>query len=54
MIIINTIDGRKFSFNGIPYLRNYISAVFTNGVEIFNCYERNDILSSKTRTPNTR
>lgn len=44
MIVINTIDDRKFSFNGIPYLRNYISAVYGTSVEVFNCYERHDVL----------
>lgn len=44
MNIINTIDDRKFSLNGIPYLRNYISAVYGQSIEIFNCYERHDVL----------
>lgn len=45
---INTIDDRKFSLNGIPYLRNYISAVYGTNVEIFNCYERHDVLIEQT------
>jgi hypothetical protein len=48
MININTIDDRKFSLNGIPYLRNYISAVYSTNVEVFNCYERHDVLVEQT------
>lgn len=48
MNIINTIDDRKFSLNGIPYLRNYISTVYGQSIEIFNCYERCDVLVPQT------
>ena len=44
MIIINSVSNTRFSFNGIEYFRNYISVVRGNRVEIFNCYEREDIM----------
>ena len=44
MIIINTVNSRRFSLNGIEYLKNYITTVRGNRVEVFNCYERADVL----------
>ena len=44
MNIINTISNTRFSFNGIEYFKNYISVVRGNRIEIFNCYEREDVL----------
>lgn len=44
MIIINSVSNTRFSFNGIEYFRNYISVVRGDRVEIFNCYEREDIM----------
>ncbi|KOS06992.1 hypothetical protein AM493_13845 [Flavobacterium akiainvivens] len=44
MTIINTVSDSRFSLNGVQYLKNYISAVRGNRVEIFNCYERADVL----------
>jgi hypothetical protein len=48
MIVINTIDNRKFSLNGIPFLKNYISAVRNTKIIIFNCYESKDVLVELT------
>jgi hypothetical protein len=49
MVIINSVSDTRFSLNGIEYLKNYISNI--NGVflEIYNCYEKNDILLELTR-----
>lgn len=44
MTIINTVSDSRFSLNGVQYLKNYISAVRGNRVEVFNCYERADVL----------
>jgi hypothetical protein len=44
MTIINTASDSRFSVNGVQYLKNYISAVRGNRVEVFNCYERADVL----------
>ncbi|WP_417351273.1 pyocin knob domain-containing protein [Flavobacterium alkalisoli] len=48
MTIINSVSNTRFSFNGIEYFRNYISVVRGDRVEIFNCYEREDIMLSLT------
>ena len=44
MTIINSISNTRFSFNGIEYFKNYISVVRGSRIEIFNCYEREDVL----------
>ncbi|MUV02101.1 hypothetical protein GN157_00115 [Flavobacterium rakeshii] len=44
MIIINSVSNTLFSFNGIEYFRNYISVVRGERIEIFNCYERDDVM----------
>ena len=44
MIIINSVSSSRFSINGVQYLKNYISAVHGSRVEIFNSYERADVL----------
>ncbi len=44
MTIINSVSNTRFSFNGIEYFKNYISVVRGSRVEIFNCYEREDVL----------
>lgn len=44
MNIINTVSETVFELNGVKYLKNYISNVYGNKVEIYNCYERADIL----------
>lgn len=44
MIIINSVSNTLFSFNGIEYFRNYISVIRGERIEIFNCYERDDVM----------
>lgn len=44
MNIINTVSTSRFSLNGVEYLKNYISRVAGNRVEIFNCYDSTDVL----------
>src|SRR5690606_492525 len=41
---INSVSNTLFSFNGIEYFRNYISVVRGERIEIFNCYERDDVM----------
>lgn len=48
MIIINELNTQRFSLNGIPYLKNYITHISGNLIEIFNCYERCDVLLPPT------
>lgn len=45
MYIIQTVSAKQFSLDGIPYFKNYISRVTTNGkLSIFNCYDSRDVL----------
>ena len=44
MITINTISNTRFAFNGIQYLKNYISRIAGDRIEIYNCYEKQDVL----------
>lgn len=46
MNIINTISNKRFLLNGIEYLKNYASRVAGDKIEIFNNYERSDVLVS--------
>jgi len=39
MIIINTIDSQKFSFNGVNYLKNFTPIVSGSKIEIVNTYD---------------
>jgi hypothetical protein len=43
MIIIDTVSSTRFSVDGVPYLKNYISEVAGNQITIFNAYDRKDI-----------
>jgi hypothetical protein len=43
MIIINTVNSTRFSVDGIPYLKNYISEVAGSQITIFNAYDRKDV-----------
>ena len=49
MTIVNTVSNIRFSMNGIEYFKNYISVVRGDKVEIFNCYEREDVLLPLTQ-----
>ncbi|RWW99717.1 beta strand repeat-containing protein [Flavobacterium cerinum] len=48
MNIINTFNDKRFILNGIQYFKNYVSVVRGNKIEIFNCYERKDVLVELT------
>lgn len=48
MIIINTIDDRKFSLNGVQYLKNYITRPAGEKLHLYNCYENGDVLVAYT------
>jgi len=43
MIVINTVSSTRFSVDGIPYLKNYISEVAGNQITVFNAYDRKDV-----------
>ena len=44
MHLITNISDTRFSLNGTEYLKNYVSAVAGDKVEVYNCYERKDVL----------
>ncbi|WP_294823618.1 hypothetical protein [uncultured Flavobacterium sp.] len=44
MNFITNISATRFQFNGVNYLKNYITRVAGSRLEIFNCYERADVL----------
>lgn len=44
MNIINILNDKRFTLNGIQYFRNYVSVVRGDRIELFNCYERKDVL----------
>jgi hypothetical protein len=48
MNIISTFNDKRFILNGIQYFKNYVSVVRGNKIEIFNCYERKDVLVELT------
>jgi hypothetical protein len=48
MHIIRTVNTKRFSLNGIEYLKNYVTNVSGNYLEIFNCYDRHDVLLAST------
>lgn len=48
MHTISTVNTKRFSLNGIEYLKNYVSNISGNLLEIFNCYDRCDVLLSLT------
>lgn len=48
MITINNISDTIFELNGIQYLKNYLSRPYGNNIEIYNCYERKDVLVEKS------
>lgn len=43
MYIVNQLNERKFTLNGVEYFKNYISVVHGNRIEVFNCFERKDV-----------
>nr|WP_322625002.1 hypothetical protein [uncultured Flavobacterium sp.] len=48
MHVIRTVNTKRFSLNGIEYLKNYVTNVSGNYLEIFNCYDRHDVLLAPT------
>lgn len=44
MNFINSLTEKHFTLNGIEYFKNYVSAVYGNKIEVYNCYERKDVL----------
>lgn len=42
MIIINTVSDKRFSLNGVEYLKNFLSFVAGNRLLIYNAYDRKD------------
>lgn len=49
MNFINSLNEKYFTLNGVQYFKNYVSAVHDSKVEIYNCYERKDVLVPLTR-----
>lgn len=49
MNFINSLNDKYFTLNGVQYFKNYVSAVHGNKIEIYNCYERKDILVPLTQ-----
>ena len=49
MNVITSVNEKYFSLNCIQYVRNYLSKPYGTQLEIYNCYDRKDILI--TRTP---
>jgi hypothetical protein len=52
MHIINTVNSKRFSLNGIEYLKNYVTEVSGSNIRIFNCYDNCDELLPPTRYNN--
>ena len=52
MNIISTVNDKRFSINNIQYLKNYVTEVHGNKIELFNCYERSDVLVELTHYSN--
>jgi hypothetical protein len=42
MIVINTVNSKLFSLNGVNYVKNFLSFVAGDKVCIYNAYDRND------------
>lgn len=42
MIVINTVSDRRFSLNGIEYVKNFLSFVTGDRLLIYNAYDRTD------------
>lgn len=52
MHIINTVNSKRFSLNGIEYLKNYVTDVSGSNIRVFNCYDNCDELLPLTRYNN--
>lgn len=42
MIVINTVSDKRFSLNGIEYVKNFLSFVAGDRLLIYNAYDRTD------------
>lgn len=42
MIVINTVSDKRFSLNGIEYIKNFLSFVAGSRLLIYNAYDRRD------------
>lgn len=52
MNIITSVSDKYFSLNGIRYVRNYLSKPYGEDIEIYNCYDRKDVLVSRSHFGN--
>lgn len=52
MNVITSVSDKYFLLNGFRYVRNYLSKPYGQTVEIYNCYDRKDILVSRTHYGN--
>lgn len=44
MVIINTVNSQRFSFEGIEYFKNFLSRVYGAKIKIYNAYDATDTL----------
>lgn len=54
MNVITSVSDKYFLLNGFRYVRNYLSKPYEHAVEIYNCYDRKDILVCRTHYSNFR
>lgn len=52
MNVITSVSDRYFLLNGFRYVRNYLSKPYGENIEIYNCYDRKDVLVSRTAYSN--
>ena len=45
MIVISNIDSQRFSYNGIPYYKNFMGIVFGDYIQIVNVYDSKIMLT---------
>lgn len=48
MNVITGVSDKFFSLNGVRYVRNYLSKPYGQNIEVYNCYDRKDILVGRT------
>ncbi|MGV3459917.1 MAG: hypothetical protein ACO1N9_05610 [Flavobacterium sp.] len=52
MNVITSVSDKYFLLNDVRYVRNYLSKPYGNTVEIYNCYDRKDVLVTRTNYNN--
>lgn len=52
MNVITSVNDKYFSLNGIKYVRNYLPKPYGTQLEIYNCYDRKDVLITRTSIAN--